>query len=119
MKLFSKRSLYFFICSLVGVTSTWFIQHEMGYGAVVSNGLIGIIAATFLPNDLAGVTYTSSFIGMSSIIVIPSLKAAVLASIVIWFLFLTTADIYAGIGGKGGTTAALATIITKYILNFF
>ena len=119
MKIFSKRSLYFFICSFLGVTSTWFIHHEMGYGAVVANGLIGVIAATFLPNNLAGITYTSSFIGMSSIIVIPSFKAAILASVIIWLLFLTTADIYAGIGGKGGTTAALATIITKYILRFF
>ncbi len=113
-----KRSLYIFACSFVGVTVTWFINHKMGYGAVIANGLVGVMAATFLPNDLAGITYTSFFIGMSSLSVIPSLSAAVLGSLIVSVVFLTTAEIYAGIGGKGGTTAALSTIITKTIFRF-
>ncbi|WFA08887.1 hypothetical protein [Tissierella sp. Yu-01] len=115
----NKRSLYIFICSFVGVTLTWFINHQMGYGAVIANGLVGVMAAIFLPNDLAGITYTSSFVGMSSLAVIPSLAVATLGSIIVWLVFLTTAEIYAGIGGKGGTTAALSTIITKIISSIF
>ncbi|QQK08048.1 hypothetical protein [Miniphocaeibacter halophilus] len=114
-----KKSIYVFICSFVGVTLTWFINHKMGYGAVIANGLVGVMAATFLPNDLAGITYTSSFVGMSSLSVIPSFAAAFLGSIIVGIIFLITAEIYAGIGGKGGTTAALSTIITKTIINFF
>lgn len=115
----NRRWLYIFLCSFLGVTITWYINHKMGYGAIIANGLVGVMAATFLPNDLAGITYTSSFVGMSSLAVIPSMAAAVLGSLIVGIVLLVTAEIYAGIGGKGGTTAALATIITKTILGFF
>ncbi len=91
----------------------------MGYGPIIANGLVGVMAATFLPNDLAGITYTSSFVGMSSLAVIPSLAAAALGSLIVALILITTVEIYAGIGGKGGTTAALSTIITKTILRIF
>lgn len=116
---FNKRSLYVIICSFIGVTLTWFINHKMGYGAVIANGLVGIMAATFLPNDLAGITYTSSFVGMSSLAVIPSMTAAALGSLIVGLILISTAEIYAGMGGKGGTTAALSTIITKIIMRIF
>ncbi len=115
----NRRYLYIFLCSFLGVTITWYINHKMGYGAIIANGLVGVMAATFLPNDLAGITYTSSFVGMSSLAVIPSMAAAILGSLIVGIVLLVTAEIYAGIGGKGGTTAALATIITKTILGFF
>lgn len=114
-----KKSIYILICAFIGVTVTWFLNHEMGYGAVISNGLVGVTASAFLPEDLAGITYTSSFVGMSSMDVIPNMGAAVLGSIVVGVVLLSTAEIYAGYGGKGGTTAALSTIITKTILEFF
>lgn len=107
------------MCSFIGATLTWFINHEMGYGAVIANGLVGVMAAIFLPNYFAGITYTSSFIGMSSLAVIPSIGAAALASFIVGLILLTTVEIYSGIGGKGGTTAALSTIITKVIIRIF
>lgn len=115
----NRKTLYTFICSIMGVTLTWFINHKIGYGAIIANGLVGVMAATFLPNDLAGITYTSSFIGMSSLSVIPSMIGAILGGLIVSLVFLATAEIYVGIGGKGGTTAALSTIITKTIINFF
>lgn len=117
--IFNKKSLYVLICSFIGVTLTWFINHKMGYGPVIANGLVGVMAAIFLPNDLAGMTYTSSFVGMSSLGVIPSMGAAALGSLVVGLILLSTAEIYAGIGGKGGTTAALSTIITRTIIRIF
>lgn len=118
-KKIDKWSLYFLICSLIGVSLTWYINHKMGYGPVIANGLVGVMAAIFLTNDLAGITYTSSFIGMSSLAVIPTITTAILASFILWFVFLFTGEIYSGIGGKGGTTAALSTIVTIIIMNFF
>lgn len=115
----NKRRLYILTCAFIGVTITWFINHKMGYGAVIANGLVGVVAAIFLPNDLAGITYTSSFIGMSSLAVIPSMAAATLGSLIVGLILITTVEIYAGIGGKGGTTAALSTIITKTIIGLF
>ena len=115
----NKRRLYILICAFIGVTLTWFMNHEMGYGAVIANGLVGVMAAIVLPNDLAGITYASSFVGMSSLAVIPTMAAAVLGSLIMGLILLTTVEIYAGIGGKGGTTAALSTIITKTIMSIF
>lgn len=115
----NKKNLYILLCSFIGVTVTWFINHKMGYGAVVANGLVGVFAATVLPKDLAGITYTTSFVGMSSLAVIPDMGTAVLGSLIVGMVLLSTAEIYAGIGGKGGTTAALSTLILKAITNFF
>lgn len=115
----NKKRLYTLICSFIGVTLTWFINHEMGYGAVIANGLVGVMAAIFLPNSLAGITYTSSFIGMSSLSVIPNIASAALGGLIVGIVFLATVEIYSGIGGKGGTTAALSTIITKTIIRIF
>lgn len=116
---FDKRKFNIILCSLSGVIFTWFLNHEMGYGAIVANGLVGVIAAILLPAQLAGVTFTASFVGMSSTAIIPSLAGAALGGIIVGLIIIFTTEIYAGIGGKGGTTAALASIITKSILNFF
>lgn len=113
----NKNKIYTLICSFIGVTFTWFINHKMGYGAVVANGLVGVIAAILLPSPLAGVTYTASFVGMSTTAVIPSLMGAAIGGLVVGIVIITTTEIYAGIGGKGGTTAALATIITRVVLG--
>lgn len=118
-KKINRRFLYILLCSFIGATLTWFINHQMGYGAVIANGLVGVMAATFLPNDLAGITYTSSLIGMSSLEVIPSMGVAALVSLVVALIFVNTAEIYEGIGGKAGTTAALAVIITRTIIKIF
>lgn len=118
MKL-NKRTIYILICSFIGVTLTWYINHKMGYGALIANGLVGVMAAILLPKDLAGITYTSSFVGMSSLAVIPSMAVATLGSMIVAFFLIVTAEIYAGIGGKGGTTAALSTIITNMIMRIF
>lgn len=116
---FNKTNLYVIMYSFIGVTLTWFINHKMGYGPFIASGLVGVIAAIFLPKDLASMTYTSSFVGMSSLEVIPSISAAALGSLIVGLVLLSTREIYAGIGGKGGTTAALSTIITKTIIRIF
>lgn len=106
------------LCAVIGATLTWYSNHRMGLGAIVANGLVGVVASTFLSNELAGITYTASFVGMSSLQVLPSLPMVSLAGLVVGLILLLTADIYAGIGGKGGTTAALSTIIAKNLFRF-
>ena len=39
-KKIDKWSFYFLICSLIGVSLTWYINHKMGYGPVIANGLV-------------------------------------------------------------------------------
>ncbi|HLR20978.1 MAG TPA: hypothetical protein VK087_03135 [Tissierellaceae bacterium] len=115
----NKKNSYIIICSIISAGLTWFINHEIGFGAVIANGLIGVVAVALLPNDLAGIAYTSSFVGMSSLEIIPSLTVAVLVGLVVSLVLIATVEVYAGIGGKGGTTVALSTIITKAITSLF
>lgn len=114
-----KNKLYILGCAFAGVIFTWFLNHQMGYGAIVANGLVGVIAAVLLPGPLAGITYTASFVGMSSTAVIPSLLGAATGGLIAGIILLATTEIYAGIGGKGGTTAALVSLITKTIMGIF
>ncbi|NMB14644.1 MAG: hypothetical protein GX985_05250, partial [Gallicola sp.] len=51
----TKKHIYILLCAFAGVTITWYINHKMGYGAIIANGLVGVVAAVFLPNDLAGI----------------------------------------------------------------
>ena len=115
----SKAQIQTVACAIAGVMVTWFINHQMGYGAIIANGMVGVVAAALLPGPLAGATYAASFVGMSGLGVIPSLFGALVGGIVVGFILAFTAEIYAGIGGKGGTTAALAGHITRFILNAF
>lgn len=106
-------------CAFFAVTITWYLNHHIGLGPVVANGIVGVIAVLILPKSLAGMTFTSSFVGMSSLGVLPNLGAASLGGIIVGLVILMTGEIYAGVGGKGGTTAALSTWITKFILGIF
>lgn len=110
-----KNKLKIITCGIVGAAITWYLNHTMGYGPIVANGLIGVIAAILLPGPLAGATYAASFVGMSGAAVLPSLNAAVLGGAIVGIVLAYTSEIYAGIGGKGGTTAAFSTLLTKLI----
>lgn len=100
----------------IGSTSlTWMLNHHFGLGPIVASGLIGVVAALFIPGALAGIAYTSSFVGMSSLTVLPSFFIALLGGLIAGIVIIATTEVYAGIGGKGGTTAAAATLVTKAI----
>lgn len=107
------------ILSIISVVITWILNHEVGYGAVVSNGLVGVIGAILLPGALAGAVFTASFVGMSALTIIPSFAWAIVGGAVVGIVISLTKEIYAGIGGKGGTTAATSALITRAIISIF
>jgi len=47
--------------------------------------------------------------------VLPSIMFALIGGLIAGFVIITTTEIYAGIGGKGGTTAAAAALVTRAI----
>ena len=118
VRLVNKDRINVMICAVAGVMITWFINHHMGYGPIIANGMVGVIAGALLSGPLAGVAYTASFVGMSGLSVIPSLFAAFIGGIVVGTVIIYTPEIYAGIGGKGGTTAAVSGQITRAIMSF-
>lgn len=114
----NRNKLLVVICATSAATITYFLNHDFGLGAIVANGLVGLVSAMFLPAYLAGVAYTASFVGMSSTAILPSALWAFIGGAVLSLVALSTTEVYAGIGGKGGTTAALSTLITRAFISF-
>src|SRR5699024_9922556 len=98
---------------------TWYINHNMGYGAIIANGIVGIIVSILFSSKEAGTFYVASFVGMSAKSVIPSIAVASIAGIVAGIIVLTSQEVYAGVGGKGGTMAAFSTQFVRVILSWF
>lgn len=113
-----RKNMLVVVCATSAATITYFLNHDLGLGAIVANGLVGVTSAMFLPASLAGVAYTASFVGMSSTAILPSALWAFIGGAVLSLVVLSTTEVYAGIGGKGGTTAALSTLITKAFIGF-
>ncbi|HHW92761.1 MAG TPA: hypothetical protein GX735_08720 [Firmicutes bacterium] len=114
-----KRALLTILVATIAAACTWYINHDLGYGAIIASSLVGVAAGIILPGDLAGAAYTASFVGMSANFVLPSLAVSILAGIVVGIVIIATGPVYAGVGGKGGTTAATSVLITQGILKVF
>lgn len=112
-----KNATKVIILSFLSVTITWALNHKMGLGPIVSNGIIGVLAGFLLSAPLAGATYAASFVGMSGIAIIPSLGWAAVGGLIVGIVLAYSTEIYAGLGGKGGTTAAFSTLITKLLMG--
>lgn len=99
------------------VIITWFLNHSMDLGPVIANGLVGVTAGLVFPRNLAASIYAASFVGMSSITVLPNIFSTLIGGIIISFILIFTKEIFLGIGGKGGTAAALATQLTRVLVK--
>ena len=112
-----NRVLVIFVASALAAVVTWYFNHELGFGPMVANGLVGVIVGLTLPLDIAGAAYTSSFVGMSAALVLPTLGSSVVAGCLAGLIIAGTTPVCNGIGGKGGTTAAAAVLITMALLH--
>lgn len=111
------------INTILGVFSaaalTWYINHKIGFGPIVANGMVGVIVALSFSSKLSGILYAASFVGMSSQTIIPSALMAGMGGLLVGIILLHSNEVYAGIGGKGGTTAAISTQIVNLVLKLF
>lgn len=98
---------------------TWYLNHSLGLGPIVSNGIVGVIVALIFSPKLAGAYYVASFVGMSSMEIIPSMIFAGLGGILSGIIIVLSQEAYQGIGGKGGTTAAFSTQLVRLVLGLF
>lgn len=114
-----KELLKVLLATTLGAGISWYANHVMGHGSVIGSSIVGIVAAAILSADLAGKAYMASFLGMSSLQVIPNLGFAILGGFIVGIISIITADIYNGFGGKAGTTACVSTFITRAIVSIF
>lgn len=118
-KKISIRHIKIILGSGITAAVTWFINHNMGYGAIIANGFVGILVSILFSPEEAGGFYVASFVGMSAKNVMPSAGIAGIAGLLTGIIILSSKEIYAGIGGKGGTMAAFSTQFVRWILNYF
>lgn len=115
----NKENIKLLIGTVLAASLTWILNHNIGLGPIIANGLIGVFVSLIFKPKLAGAFYISSFIGMSGSFVIPSFLAAGIAGFLSGIVILLTQTIYGGIGGKGGTIAAFSTQLVRTVLALF
>lgn len=115
----NKEDIKLLIGTVLAAALTWYINHKMGYGPIIANGLIGVVAAVLFNSRLAGAFYVASFVGMSGAAVIPSVFFAGIGGLISGIVIILSPEVYAGMGGKGGTIAAFSTHMARAISQFF
>lgn len=112
--------------SIIGAVLTFVMHNRFKFSAVLSSGLIGVIAALTLPifypvngASLAVMVYCASFAGMSSKDRIPNELVMTVAAILTALIFIFTSPYLNGAGGKLGITAFASVITIKGLAIIF
>ena len=113
----SANYLPIMVTAVIAMVVTWGLSVELGLNVCVASGLVGIFAALILPGKLAAVAYAASFAGMSSSAVITGLPMVICAGLLVGGLFILATPVYEGYGGKLGTIAAGAVLVTVLIFG--
>ena len=111
---FPRDSLSFFSL-FAGTLVTFWISVDLGHGAVVASGLVGIFAAAFL-KPYAAPIFSGSFVGMASSQLF-GYPGMALAGIIAGLIFVLGKHVFNGFGGKLGTTAWAGCIFSALILG--
>ncbi len=114
-----KDNILTILVTIAGTIITAQLNHLVGWGPLIANGVVGLIAASILPASLAWSCYAASFVGMSSAAIIAPFYMQLLGGILVGVLIIITRETYAGLGGKAGTTAATATLLARAIMELF
>ncbi len=112
-----KRYIFVMACSLAGVLATWYMNIHLDLGPVVASGLVGVVAALIFNTEQAVAIYTASFAGMSSAAVLGSLPMVLLAGALVGVIFMLALPVYQGFGGKLGTIASCAVLLTMLVFG--
>lgn len=107
------------LCALGGSLATWCLNTQLDLGPVVASGLVGLLAALVLPSEQAVATYTASFVGMSSPAALSAVPMVLMAGGLMGMIFILALPVYQGFGGKLGTIAACAVLLTMFVFDLF
>lgn len=111
----------------VGALTTYFLNHQLGFGPVLAAALVGV-AASFIPNinkasvylqGLPTVIYCGAFIGMSGLHVANGYAFVLTASFFTGIFLMVSKSVLQGVGGKLGALAFSGVVITYFILLLF
>ncbi len=115
-------NLFFLISTtVVGVFSTFYLQHRFNISSVFSSAIMTLIVAVFLVfifpvhKDYVIVFFSASFIGMSSKDKLPNIYFVLISGIVLGLIYYIFVEFFNGLGGKLGLLAFISVITTTGI----
>lgn len=89
---------------LLGTFASFFINHNLGMGAVIGSSVVGLIGSLLFKPHATSI-YCGSFIGMACSIIFANPLSLVTAAVVSSILFVLSKDVLIGYGGKLGFLA--------------
>ncbi len=107
----TSQILMIILVALIAAPLTYYFNVIRGHGAVLASGLVGLLGGLILPiipeigGTLAVVAICSGFAGMSSKARSPKIWMLFVAGLFIGVVFVYSAPIFGGAGGKLGTIA--------------
>ena len=116
VQIISRAALFNFIGVVGGGLLTYLISVDLGLGAVVASGLVGLLGALIFPKQAVPI-YCGSFVGMVSPALLDSHSRVLLAGVIAGVVFVLAAGTLNGFGGKLGTIAFTGTVLTGLVFK--
>ena len=114
--LVSRAALYNFTGVVGGALTTYALSVDLGLGAVVAAGVIGLLGALIFPEQGVPI-YCGAFVGMVSPDLLNSLPHVLLAGVIGGLVFVLSTGVLDGFGGKLGTIAFTGTVVAPLLLQ--
>ena len=111
------EELIILITGAIAGMAAYAISIILGKGAVFGSAIVVLLSGFFLPHifgdlgtDMAVIATTASYAGMVATKNVPKLLDMAMVGLVCGILYIPTADVFAGVGGRLGTIAAIACL---------
>ena len=107
----------------LGAVATYLLSVRLDHGPVVGSAVVGLVAGVVCPplfaagDAVAAVAFCASFAGMATPERIPGLGPMLLAGGVAGIVFVGATPYFVGFGGKLGTIAFTACLVTAGVLS--
>ncbi len=107
----------------IGAVLCYHVNIHLNLGPVIAAGIIGT-AASFIPSfnnsstylkQLPVPIYCGTFVGMSSVLIIPSLSFVIITGILAALFLMLSKNLFLGIGGKLGTIAFASVVFITFL----
>jgi hypothetical protein len=112
--------------SAIGAVATYYLSVNLGHGAVMGSGIVGLAGGLILPalhpsigGTLAVMFICASFAGMSAVKRFPDIGPMVVAGVLCGLFFIYSKPYLGGAGGKLGTIAFGSVIAVRGAMDLW
>jgi hypothetical protein len=112
--------------SVIGAVATFYLSVNLGHGAVMGSGIVGLAGGLILPalhpgigGNLAVMVICASFAGMSAVRRFPKIAPMFVAGVLCGLFFIYSKPYLGGAGGKLGTIAFGSVIAVRGAMDLW